>query len=114
MIISDPLMKKGTFVEILYTDDCPFWKETVKLVEEVRNELNLAAAIKKVRITSEKDAKILKFPGSPTVRINGVDIDPKAKTAEGYIGCRIYMYKGTTYEFPPKEMIKNAFKRLLK
>jgi glutaredoxin len=107
-------LRKKAVVEILYTDVCPFWKETLRLVEEVNFELKAQATIKKVRVISEKDAKKLGFPGSPTVRINGVDIDPDSKPSEGYIGCRIYKHKGGTFEFPPKDMIKSAFRRLLK
>lgn len=114
MTIGDVKMRKAPVVEILYTDECPFWKEVVKLIEEVNREFRTEATIKKVRIENEQDAKKLKFPGSPTVRINGVDIDPEAKESEGFIGCRIYRYENRVYEFPPKEMIKNAFQRLLK
>jgi len=106
-------MKKGNVVEILYTEECPFWMETLKLIKEVVNDLKSEIAIRKVKVSSEEDAKRLMFPGSPTVRINEVDIDPAAEKAEGYIGCRIYMYKGGIYEFPPKEMIKSALQRLL-
>lgn len=106
-------MKENT-VEILYTDICPFWKETLKLINEVAADLKVDVTIKKVKVSSEKDAKRLKFPGSPTVRVNGVDIGPAAAgQVEGYIGCRIYMYKGKTYELPPKEMIKSGFERSL-
>lgn len=101
-------------VEVLYTDECPFWKETVKLINEVITDLKTETMIKKVRVESEKAAKKLKFPGSPTVRVNGVDIDPAATETAGYIGCRIYRYKGSTYELPPKQMIKSGFERLLR
>jgi len=107
-------MPKGNLVELLYTDECPFWKETLKLINEIVNDSKLEITLKKVRVLSEKDAKRLKFPGSPTVRINGVDIDPAIKEIEGYVGCRIYMYKGHVYEYPPKEMIKSAFETLLR
>lgn len=107
-------MRKAPLVEILYTDECPFWKRTAELVEEVNTELSTEATIKKVKIANEQDARKLRFPGSPTVRINGVDIDSEASETKGFIGCRIYRYKNRVYESPPKEMIKNAFKRMIK
>jgi hypothetical protein len=107
-------MRRTALVEILYTDECPFWREVVKLVDEVNRELRIGAAIKKVKIANEQDAKKLRFPGSPTIRVNGVDIDPEAKKAQSFIGCRIYRYKNRVYESPPKEMIKNAFQRILR
>jgi len=105
---------KSSVVEILYTDACPFWKETLRALKEVMKELNLDIAVRKTKIANEEEAKRYRFPGSPTVRINGVDIDPAAKETVGYIGCRIYSYKGRTYEYPPREMIISAFKRLMK
>lgn len=107
-------MKKENVVELLYTDECPFWKETLKLINEVIADLKADVTIKKVRVKSEEDAKKLKFPGSPTVRANGVDIDPAARETTGYIGCRIYRSKNSTYELPPKQMIKSGFERLLR
>jgi len=108
-------MKSNDVVEILYTDACPFWKETLKTINEVMKELNIAIPVRKTRIAREEEAKRYRFPGSPTVRINGIDIDPSAKgTTAGYIGCRIYLYEGRTYEYPPKEIIKTALKRLTK
>jgi len=105
---------ENNIVEILYTDACPFWKETLNTINEVMKELNISLTVKKTKITTDEEAKRHKFPGSPTVRINGVDIDPAAKETAGYIGCRIYMYKGKIYEYPPKEMIRSALQCIMK
>jgi len=107
-------MKNNNVVEILYTDACPFWKETLNTISQVMKELNVTIPIKKTRIANEEEAKCLKFPGSPTVRLNGVDIDPAFKETTGYIGCRLYFYEGRTYEYPPKQMIKTAFQTMMK
>ena len=32
-------MKKENVAEILYTNECPFWKETLKLIDEVIADL---------------------------------------------------------------------------
>jgi len=105
---------KSNVVEILYTDACPFWKETLNAINEVAKEFNIVITVKKTMIASDEEAKEHRFPGSPTVRINGVDIDPEARETAGYIGCRIYTYKGKTYDYPPKQMIKSALQRLTK
>jgi len=106
---------KGNVVEVLYTDACPFWKQTLKAINGVMKELRIAATVRRVEIKSEEEARRYRFPGSPTVRINGVDIDPSLKeVTAGYIGCKIYMFEGGTYEYPPREMITSAFKRLMK
>jgi len=111
--LGDPHTKQNV-IKILYTDTCPFWKETLQLINEVATDMKTKVTIKKVKVKNEEDAKRLRFPGSPTVRINGVDIDPAAKPTEGFIGCRIYVNNGRAQELPPKEMVKSAFQRLLK
>ena len=63
-------MKQSNVVEILYTDACPFWKQTLKTIKELKKELNFAFKIQKIKITNEEEAERFGFPGSPTVRIN--------------------------------------------
>jgi len=86
----------------------------LKYIEKIASALKSDITLKKVKISSEKDAKNLRFLGSPTIRINGVDVDPDATNDnEGFVGCRIYRYKGRIFQYPPKEMIESAFKRML-
>jgi hypothetical protein len=99
---------------VFYTEACPFWKEVVKTIENILGELKIEASVERVKVSSENEAKRLKFSGSPTVRINGVDIDPMFKGTEGAIGCRVYTYQGKIYEYPPKDMIAEAIKKLTK
>ena len=107
-------MKNDNVIEVLYNEDCPFWREVTETIEEVLKESKIKALVKRVKVSSEHEAKRLRFPGSPTVRINGVDIDPMFRELTGAIGCRVYMYQGKMYEFPPKDMIAKAVKRLIK
>lgn len=107
-------MNKRNVIEILYTDECPYWKETLKLIQDALREAKMQLTVKTTKISSIEEAKRLSFPGSPTVRINGVDIDRTMKAAQGYVGCRIYRYKGTAREFPPKEMVKSALEKMIK
>jgi hypothetical protein len=108
-------MPKENIVEILYTEECPFWKKALELIEEIASDQKPRITVKKIKISTETDAKNLRFIGSPTIRINGVDIDPEApKGNEGFVGCRIYRYKGRMFEYPPKEMIESAFERFLR
>ena len=106
--------KADNAVEVFYTEHCPFWREVAKTIEEVLGESEIKALAKRVKVSSEGEAKRLGFPGSPTVRINGVDIDPLVKETTGAIGCRIYMYQSKMYDFPPKDMIAKAVKRSIK
>lgn len=54
----------------------------------------------------------LKFPGSPTLRINGEDIEIGADGMDNYaVGCRIYQEEGKPSGVPSKEMIRQALWR---
>lgn len=64
--------KNDNIIEVLYTENCPFWRDVAKTIEEVLKESEIKALVKRVRVSSEDEAKRLRFPGSPTVRINVV------------------------------------------
>jgi hypothetical protein len=101
-------------IEILHTDECPFWEETLRLIEKAVTESGMKIHVKTTRISSVAEAKRLGFPGSPTVRINGVDVDPATRETEGYMGCRIYRYQDRMFEYPPEAMIKSAIDNIVK
>jgi glutaredoxin len=116
-------------IQILYILDCPWCLKTKKLLRESLKELKIKASVEEILIDSDKKAKNYQFVGSPTIRINGKDIQEKAdkdrclpceeltkltKKATEFVkqectcGCRIFFYKGKQYPYPPKEMIKEA------
>jgi len=96
-------------IELLHTKECPYWKEALKTLVEVINEYKIDAELKAITIGGLRKAEKYKFPGSPTIRINGVDIDPKHTESIG-LGCRIYFYEGKPYGYPPRKMIIKALK----
>jgi len=101
------------------------------LIKDTLKELDVKVDVEEVLIDSEEKAKKYKFVGSPTVRINGKDIQDEVSKArcsrceellefekttkfikqECNCGCRTYFYKGKCYPYPPKEMIKEAIKK---
>ncbi len=121
-------------IQLLYILDCPWCVQTKKLVKESLEELGVKAEVEDILIDTDEKAKRYNFVGSPTVRINGKDIQEEVskgqclpceelaertkETAEFVkqecvCGCRIYFYKGKQYPYPPKEMIKKAIKKTL-
>ena len=59
---------------------------------------------------SDDDAQRLKFPGSPTIRVNGSDVDPTgADQMAAALTCRVYhLEDGRFSPVPSKEMIRRA------
>jgi len=89
-------------------------------VEEVSNVLSAAGfeiEMNKVNITSEELAIRHNFISSPTIRVNGRDIDLNVKETSckecgdlcgDNVDCRVWEYEGVEYNEPPKAMIINA------
>jgi len=108
------------------------------VLDEMREELKgvKELTVNKIRVTSDMEAKRLKVVRSPTIRINGIDIedilhgrtevtesccpecsrvcgDSMPKTTGGGTNCRTFRYMDRTYNSPPKEMIKDAIRKSL-
>lgn len=92
-------------VEVLYFDGCPNHGPTVRLVRAVAEELSLNAVVEEVRVRNHEDAAQLRFLGSPSVRIDGIDIEPSARSkAANAFACRVYSGQG----MPPRELLVAA------
>jgi hypothetical protein len=97
-------------IEILYFPGCPNHEPTVNLTREVLGELGLEAEFREVAVETPEDAEAQRFVGSPTVRINGKDIEPDAENrTEFVLSCRVYGAGGV----PPKELLMEALREAL-
>ena len=78
-------------IEVLYFEGCPNYPPAVALAKEVASELSVEAEIVGVEVNGHEDAERLRFFGSPTVHVDGVDIDPTARERTDYsFSCRTY------------------------
>jgi hypothetical protein len=95
-------------VEILYIDDCPSYDRLLPAVRPLAERAG--AELRQRRIGSPEEAERERFLGSPTVRVNGRDVDPGASARTDYgLKCRIYR----SDEFgqsplPPEQWIRAA------
>jgi len=76
--------------ELLYTLDCPNWEAVRADLHRVLSEGAIETPIQLVLVGSLDDAQFLDFPGSPTVRLNGIDVVPPLPGVEPTIACRVY------------------------
>ena len=99
-------------VEIFYFEGCPHAQPTVDLVRAIVAETDGAVDVREVIITSEDDALRLRFLGSPTVRVDGQDVDPDAEGREDYgFQCRVYPNGAGLDGLPPATWIRSALLR---
>ena len=68
-------------VRVLYAEGCANTPPTIQRVREVAQEMGIPIALDQVLVTTQAQADALLFLGSPTVQINGQDIDPAARAA---------------------------------
>ena len=94
-------------IEVLYVAGCPNYRPTMERVKTVLSSESLLERPHGVAVRTDEEAKSLKFPGSPTVRVNGRDIDPSPTTQVG-LACRIY---GNGSGVPAEHMLRAAILR---
>ncbi len=94
-------------IEVLYFEGCPHANAAVDAVREAVVRLGVDAEVTLRRIESPEAAEAERFLGSPTVRVDGRDIDPAAAGAKRFgLTCRRYGESGV----PPREMIEAAIR----
>jgi hypothetical protein len=93
-------------IEVLYIDGCPNFRATVDAVKRVLWQRGVICPIAETKVEDQALALSIGFLGSPTVRINGLDIEPTARqrTAFGMM-CRTYQSSGGV---PSEELIRSA------
>jgi len=95
-------------VEVLYFDGCPTYRAAHKTLAEVLSEEGLEAEVELVVVNTNEEARRLRFPGSPTIRVDGEDLFPVPKRAEYALGCRMYTTPEGLRGSPTTEMLREA------
>jgi hypothetical protein len=60
------------------------------MLEQVLARRRIQAPIVMREVRTDEEAESLRFPGSPTIRIDGRDVDPAGASARPALTCRIY------------------------
>jgi hypothetical protein len=91
-------------IEILYVPGCPNYQPAVEQVERVLGSESLQAEIRSIAVRTDAEARELMFPGSPTIRVNGEDVDPRQTILPSLV-CRLYENRSG---IPPEELLRTA------
>ncbi len=122
-------IRRNLDIEFMYLDlsVCKWCQSTESNLDEAITEVaqvlkttGVEVNVIKIHIQSEEQARNLGFVSSPTIRINGQDIQLEVKEAlcdscgdlcGDSVDCRIWTYQGKEYTAPPKGMIIDAILR---
>ena len=99
-------------IEVLYIDGCPNHRRTVDRVNELLNELRLPAELIEVLITDFGSALANRFLGSPTVRVNGIDVESSVRTSTQFgLAWRTYLDDANHRGVPSVELIRQGLEQ---
>ena len=96
-------------IELLYWEGCPSHPEALALLQEVLAERGLDATVELREVASDEEAQELRFPGSPTIRVDGRDVDAAGAESRPALTCRIYyLADGRVSPIPSREQLEEA------
>jgi hypothetical protein len=96
-------------IEVLYVQDCPHYPATLALVERVRAELGIDSELRTRLIVDQAAAEQARFLVSPTVRVDGRDVEPGSEPAAEYVvGCRLYRLEHRFAGQPEEDWVREA------
>ena len=97
------------WIEILAREDCPSRGMAIAVVERVVAETGVSARIEVVDMMSEEQAQQRRFPGSPTVRVEGRDVDQRLNgRTEFTLADRVYRTDRGLAGWPDAAWVREA------
>jgi hypothetical protein len=95
-------------VEVLYFDGCPAYGAAEKTLREVLADEGIVAEVELVAVNTDEEAGRLRFPGSPTIRVDERDLFPAPAREDWRLGCRVYATSEGLKGSPTAEMLREA------
>ena len=78
-------------VELLFFAGCPNHAVFLPHLQQLLDKHDISSPVQLVEVTDDEHAHRTGFLGSPSLRINGVDVEPGADSRNNYgLQCRIY------------------------
>ena len=99
-------------IELFYFDGCPNHERALEIIKQALLDCDLKADIKRVNIKDEQDATAKRFLGSPSVRIDGRDLEMVDELNVTYfMRCRRYRDGEKIIGYPPKQLVMDMLRR---
>ena len=96
-------------IELLWFDDCPNHQVAEDLLREVLDDLHAEATVVRIEVPDEETGNRVCFPGSPTIRVEGQDVEPGWEECEDCTPrCRVDLTPEGLRGVPPRAWIEAA------
>ena len=101
-------------IDLLWWDGCPSHTETLEDLNRILEEEGAEAQVELIEIETDEQAQAERFPGSPTIRIDGDDALPAPEGEPFSLTCRVYRLRdGRVSPTPDPEDLREAVRRAL-
>lgn len=96
-------------IELLYFDGCPNHAAFMPQLRTLLDRAGVDEEVRLVRVESDDDARTVGFLGSPSLRVNGRDVEAGAEERSDFgLKCRLYQTSGGLSGTPPDELVLAA------
>ena len=99
-------------VELLYFDGCPSWQSGLKNLQVALKTNGMDESVELVQVMDNDDAARRKFLGSPSFRINGIDLWDEERDTYS-LSCRVYATPEGMKGSPSVSMLQDALHRFI-
>jgi hypothetical protein len=98
-------------IELLYFDGCPSHEALLPTLRALLVDEGIETEVELRRVESIEAAERERFLGSPTVRVDGRDVDPHAGDRTDYgLKCRLYRSSHGVGHAPPEDLLRAAIR----
>jgi hypothetical protein len=99
-------------VELLWWEGCPSYPETLDDLTRVLTEEGVETEVEMLEVETDEQARAERFPGSPTIRLDGVDALPAGEPEPFSLTCRVFRLRdGRISATPDPEDLREAVRR---
>ena len=96
-------------ITLMLTENCAHHDESRALVDEAIAETGVDAEVEVVTVRTDEEARAARILGSPTIRVDGRDIEyPENEPEETQPGCRYYNSPAGWQPLPPRGLLVRA------
>lgn len=101
-------------IRFLYYEDCPSHDKALERLQAVLAQEDIQSTVEVIKIETDEQAQEFQFVGSPTILINGEDIDPPPANAYYSLTCRAYrLENGRVSPLPSPQMIRRKLQQTI-
>lgn len=102
-------------IEVLYFRGCSNHVPTTEMLREALDSLGRHDQIHEIEVRTQAEAAAIRFVGSPSIRINGSDIEPWARSAKDFcLSCRTYVTGSRRGGVPSRELLRRAIMEVIR